>query len=96
MGNRIDISSGKWIVFENCATDIEAHEVSSFFKECVGIEVEEERISIRPGAHTVLVSLSDDNIRDIMAWAFQDAILAGRTVCVRRRLNPRNQASVIS
>ena len=82
--------NGKWIVFEQCPMDIEAHEVQSLFRERMGIEIEEERISIKPGAHTVIVSVSDDHIRDVFAWAFQEASLAGRPVCVRTRLLSRS------
>ena len=90
MGNRMDVLAGKWIVFESCPMDIEAHEVQALFRDRIGIEVEEARISIKPGAHTVIVSLSDDHIRDVMAWAFQQALLGGRPVSVRTRVLPRN------
>ncbi len=90
MGNRMDVLAGKWIVFEHCSIDIEAHEIQTLFRERIGIEVEEARISIKPGAHTVIVSLSDDHIRDIVAWSFQQASLAGRPVCVKTRVLPRN------
>jgi hypothetical protein len=90
VGNRIDVLPGKWIVFEHCSPDIEAHEVQTLFRDCIGIEIEEERISIKPGSLAVIVSLSDDHIRDIMAWAFQQTSLAGKPVCVRTRILARN------
>ncbi len=77
------MKTGKWIVFYGVPADIMLDEVQHLFKKRMGIDLLDEQISIKSGRSTVLVSLSDDDIRAIVAWAFQEDMLGGNNVCVR-------------